>query len=221
MEGENVEQKEIQPEEVKASAEFSGKPVRKGLIRKQVIVISGILIILAFFVLAKGFGLRFDFFVQKVSYQKYDHLGPDFSYQYPNYYETDNNDNNKFGADYISGFRLSTDQRTGCDIRSSAAGINFKKSDAEIKSALEQELSKSAKGFRLLNASRIKIGGEPAFQVEFSFTDPLGGTVRLSQNLVTHDGQSFLLICGTGDYQYKFFQKDFEHFLQSFEWKAR
>ena len=166
------------------------------------------------------FGYRSSVYLEKVKFEKYSHSGPDFSFQYPDHYVFDDDADKKFGADYLAGFRLKSDQRTGCDMRHNLVGLNFSKSDAEITSALEKELSKNAQDFKLLSAKRINIGGEPAFRTEFSFTDPIASTVRLSQNIVSHDGQNYLIVCGTGDYQYKFFQKDFDAFFQSFRWEA-
>lgn len=164
------------------------------------------------------FGLKTDLFVEKVHYQKYAHMGPDFSFRYPDYFVLDENQNKKYGADYLIGVRLKTDQRTGCDIRFAQNGINFKKSDEEIKNVLNKELSKNTKNFQLLNFGRRKIAGENSFQMQFSFVDPTGATVRLSQDITSHKGQAYLIICGTGDYQYKFFQKDFDGFTNSLKW---
>lgn len=171
-------------------------------------------------VIGKKFDLRLDFSIQKINYQNYNHIGPDFSFRYPDYYVFDGDEEKKYGIGYMGGFRLISDQRTGCDVRQSETMINFQKTDQEIQSALEENFKKSVKNFELIKTERRKIGGEDAFNFEFSFTDPLGSTAHLSQVITAHDNVGYLLVCGTGDYQYKYFQKDFTDFLDSFQWKG-
>lgn len=166
-------------------------------------------------------GLRVIFDVERIKYQKYSHIGPDFSFQYPDYYVFDGDEEKKFGNDYLAGFRLRTDRRTGCDVRTSAAGLNFKKNDEEIKKALVNDLSRTAKNFSLINSGRTTIGGNEAFSLEFTFVDPLGNNLRLFQTMTTNKGGHYLLVCGTGDYQYRFFARDFEKFLETFKWQSK
>jgi hypothetical protein len=165
-------------------------------------------------------GWRLDAKLTKVNYREYNHVAPDFSFRYPDYFQTDDDSQHKYGDNYAAGFKLKSDQRTGCDVRTASAGINFKKSDQEIQAALVKELSQNAKDFKLLSSERMKIGGEDAYLVSFSFTDPIGSTARLSQIMTSHAGENYLLICGTGDYQYQFFSRDFDNFLRSFSWNS-
>ncbi|MFZ2154364.1 MAG: hypothetical protein WAV16_03990 [Candidatus Moraniibacteriota bacterium] len=165
------------------------------------------------------FGLRTNIFVEKISYKKYSHIGPNFSFKYPEYYEIDNGEEKSYGETYLTGLKLKTDSRTGCDIRSSKKGINFTKSDKEINDALSKEISKSAKDFTLLSYARIKIDGETAFSQEFIFTDPLGNRTMINQVMAGHNKNFYIFICGTGEHQYKFFKEDFQSFLNSFSWK--
>lgn len=168
------------------------------------------------------FGWRTDIFIKKISYKKYDHIAPNFNFQYPTHYDIDSDPENLYGENYITGFKLSTDSRAGCDIRINPAGINFEKSDAEIKKVLSEDMSKSAKDFKLMDAKRIKIDGQDAFSLDFTFTDPLNNQIRLNQ-IMTSDKQNnhFVFICGTGAYQYQFLKKDFDDFRKSFEWKSK
>lgn len=166
------------------------------------------------------FGLRTDIFIKKISYKKYDHLAPNFSFKYPDYYTLDNDPNNLYGENYATGFKLTTDSRAGCDVRMTSTGINFKKSDADIKKALVEDIAKSAKDFELIKAKRIKIGGEDAFSVEFTFTDPLNNKVKINQIMTSSQNNHFLIMCGTGAYQYQYLEKDFEDFIKSFKWKS-
>ncbi|MFA5994161.1 MAG: hypothetical protein WC823_04335 [Parcubacteria group bacterium] len=177
-----------------------------------------ILVILAFFVVANRSGWRVDWSVQKVNYLKYSHIGPDFSFRYPDYFHLDTDVEKRFGTDYIAGFKLRTNQGTGCDVRYNSFGLNFQKSDQEIQAAIEKDLSQTAKEFHLISSKRLQVDGEQAFLVEFDFLDPTGDTVRLAQMLTSHAGMDYALICGTGEYQYKYFQRDFADFFSNFRW---
>lgn len=218
MEGANKEQ------EIMAEEKFSVGPAeglrKKKIIEKILLAVIIVLIFSAFFVLIKKSGWRINAFIEKINYKKYNHIGPDFNFAYPDYYVFDADEQKKFGNSYIGGFRLKTDQRTGCDVRLSETGINFQKSEKEISEALEKDFSQNVKDFKLIGTKITKIDGEKAFLLDFSFTDPIGTAVRLSQIMVSHGGTNHLLICGTGEYQYKYFQKDFDGFFNSFQWKA-
>ena len=167
------------------------------------------------------FGWRTDVFFKKINYKTYSHIAPDFSFKYPDYFEIDNGEGKNYGESYLAGLKLSTDPRTGCDMRLNGAGLNFKKSDKEIEDALVSDISKNAKDFNLKKAKRIKIGGEDAFSLEFTFTDPLGSKIHIDQILTGHNGTFYSLICGTGDYQYKYFEKDFQSFTGSINWNQQ
>lgn len=165
------------------------------------------------------FGWRMNFFLDKVHYKNYSHIGPDFSFEYPDYFQIDSGEGKNYGTGYLTGIKLNSDSRTGCDIRLNAAGLNFQKSDEEITKALTGELSKSAKDFRLISSKRFKIDGENAFSLEFSFTDPINSRVHLNQIITGHNNNFYMIICGTGEYQYRFFERDFQSFLDSFNWE--
>lgn len=197
------------------------KWTKKKVIEGVLAIIILVLVIDAGYVIAKKSGIRMNVFVSKADYKTYSHVAPDFSFTYPGHFVIDNDDQKKYGDSYISGFRLVSDSRTGCDVRSNSFGINFQKSDKEIAAALTKDVSVSAKDFKLVEAKKISIGGEKAFQLVFSFTDPLGSVTRLSQVIVSHNGGNYLLLCGTGDYQYKYFQSDFDNFYDSFKWSSK
>lgn len=183
----------------------------------QVVFVLGV----ASFLFGDFFGWRMDIFLKKMEYKEYNHVAPDFNFKYPNYFEIDNGERKNYGENYVTGFKLNTDTRTGCDVRFNKAGINFKKNDQEITDALSKEISRNAKEFNLISAKRIKISGEDAFSLEFSFIDPTNNRIRLEQIMTGHDGNYYIFICGTGDYQYRFFQKDFKFFFDSFDWKSK
>lgn len=185
----------------------------------NIIILTIVIFGLITYFAGNAFGLRINIFVDKISYKNYDHIGPNFSFKYPDYYEIDNGENKNYGESYLTGLKLKNDARTGCDIRLSKKGINFKRNDEEINNALVQETSKSAKDFQLKEYERIKIDGNDAFSQKFVFTDPLGNRTLVNQVMSGHDGNFYIFICGTGEYQYKFFEKDFQDFLNSFQWK--
>ena len=196
---------------------------KKDLKKLQIILIvifylAIILGILSFFS-GNLFGWRTSIFVDKINYKNYSHIGPDFSFKYPDYFQIDNGEGKNYGDNYLAGLKLSSDSRTGCDIRLNSTGLNFQKSDDEITKALVSEISKSAKDFGLISSKRFKINKENAFSLEFSFTDPINSKVHLNQILTGHGDNFYMIICGTGDYQYKFFEKDFQSFLGSLKWE--
>jgi hypothetical protein len=165
------------------------------------------------------FGWKTKIFIDKVNYKEYSHIGPDFSFEYPDYFQIDDGEGKKYGNNYLTGMKLVSDSRTGCDVRLNAVGLNFQKSDEEITKALAGEISKSAQDFQLISSKRFKIDNENAFSLEFSFKDPINSRVHLNQVLTIHENNFYMIICGTGEYQYKFFEKDFQSFLNSIEWK--
>lgn len=163
-------------------------------------------------------GLRLKLGISKVQYQTYTHLAPNFSFKFPAHFVADSDEQKRYGEAYLGGFRLQGDQRTGCDVRSNPVGINFQKSDQEIHEAVSKDLAAHVKDFKEISAKRTTIGFEKAYLVDFSFTDPLGNSVRVSQAITSHQGSSYLFVCGTGQYQYDFFAADFADFFKSFRW---
>lgn len=194
-------------------------PLKKtGRFANAIILTLVFIISVAYFSLT-AFGFRTSAFVEKISYKNYEHTDPSFSFKYPDYYEIDYNKNKNFGKNHIIGFRLKTDSRVGCDIYQSKKGINFKRTDEEINDALVRESLKSSKSFHLKKYERIKIDGNNAISQEFTFIDSSENETRATKVISGHDKDFYIFICGTGEYQYKFFQKDFEGFLKSFQWR--
>lgn len=166
-------------------------------------------------------GIRFHAPVEKVRYQTYGPSGAKFTFAYPEKYVFDADVQKKFGTDYLAGFHLDADSRTGCDVRASEVGINFAKSDQEIAAAISQELAANVKGFDKFAGERIKVDDKDAFKSSFSLTDPLGNKLRITQVLVSPANQeNYLLVCGSGEAQAEFFTQDFSDFLHSFRFKA-
>lgn len=162
----------------------------------------------------QSWSLRFNSPIETVEHQEFKN--ENFSFFFPERYVLDKNEQKKFGADYLAGFHLADDDRTGCDVRSSEIGINFSKSDQEIKDAFIKELSANVKGFDQFKGERLQIGKRDAFKVSFLLTDPLGNKLKINQVLLSGNNENYLLVCGSGSAMEKFFQKDFNDFFKSF-----
>lgn len=165
---------------------------------------------------APSWGIRWHAPIERVKYQTFNDTNAKFSFAYPERYVFDADQQKKFGNDYLAGFHLKADGRTGCDIRKSEVGINFAKSDQEIATAVSQELATGVKGFDKFSGQRLKLNGQDAYKTSFSLTDPLGNSLHITQVLVSANQENYLLVCGSGEAQYEFFAQDFADFLQSF-----
>lgn len=166
-----------------------------------------------------SWGLHFNAPVEWVKYKSYSADDLDLSFSYPDKYIFDANEKKKYSTDYLAGFYLKADQRTGCDVRATNIGINFSKSDQEIKNSIFKSLSANVKGLADFSGKRIEIDNEPAMQVSFLLVDPLGNTLRIIQTMVSHNNQSYLLICGAGQSHYWIYEKDFDDFISRIYWK--
>lgn len=224
IEGESADE-QVESKKVVKNPLFDLSGWKKDL--KKIVIV--LLMVLVFAGIAKGLmiwkdthvlGFRINLGVSRVNHEKYSHIGPDFSFKFPDTFVTDNDEQKKYGDSYLGGIRLKGDARTGCDVRSNPVGINFKKSDKEIHDAVVGDLSQHIKDFKEISSSRTIIGGENAYKVDFSFTDPLGNRTRISQIITSHAGNSYVFVCGSGEYQYNFFKDDFNDFFKSFRWTA-
>ncbi|NTW27409.1 MAG: hypothetical protein HGA36_03725 [Candidatus Moranbacteria bacterium] len=183
------------------------------------LVVIAVIIVGVRMLVANPFGIRMHAPLEVVTYQKYSNAATAFVFSFPEGYVFDGDEQKKYGADYLAGFYLEADQRTGCDVRSSGVGINFAKSDQEIADAIKEDLAIHVKGFADFSSKRIKLDGRDAMQTNFSLTDPLGNTLQITQLMTSNDGKDYLIACGSGKAQYKFFQQDFQDFINSFEWR--
>jgi hypothetical protein len=162
------------------------------------------------------FSVRFHVPVEVVSYEKHQQQNPNLSFYFSKNFVFDEDQQKKYGSDYLAGFHLKADQRTGCDVRSSSMGINFGKSDQEINEAISKDLGSSVKGFSNYSGKRIKIDGRDALVTEFMLTDPLSNTLHLKQVMFSNGGDNYLVVCGSGQSQYEFYKDDFAAFIESF-----
>lgn len=230
MTEENISHVEVVQEETVESKKES--TFRKNLLDfggwkrdlKKIIIIVSILVI-AFFmykaglkIFEKPMGVRFHAPIERVKFQEAKHENPGFAFKYSEKYSYDGDQQKKYGADYLGGFHLINDDRTGCDVRRNEVGINFSKSDQEINEAVSKDLAAQVKGFAEFSGKRIKLGKSDAYVSNFLLTDPLGNTLHIQQTLVSKDGQNYILVCGSSQAQYEYFQQDFQDFLDSFRW---
>lgn len=198
---------------------FFGKKGRKRDLSKTGLW-AAVLAVAVFTALAGGrYGWEFSFPVKVVKLEKHAIAQAKASFSYPQIFSLDEDKQGRYGADYLAGFHLANDKRIGCDVRRSAAGVNLAKSDEEISAAIKNDLEKNVKGFAAYEFERDEIGGQEAARVSFELVDPLGSTLKVTQGMVSQEGRNYLVVCGAGKGVYGFFEKDFERFFRSFEWK--
>jgi len=167
------------------------------------------------------FGWRLNFSLSKVETNDYQGISPTIAFNYPRIFEIDIDANKKYGKNYVAGIKLKTDDRTGCDIRLGGPELDFSKTAEELANEIVNPIKEKASNFQLLEKSKIKVGGRDALKVSFSFLDPIGARVRLDQIFTENNGEKFMIICGTGEYQYAFFQKDFNLFYSSINFEGK
>lgn len=190
-------------------------------ILKRILIVLGVLVIifvaLAGFYLSRNdlFGWRLDFTFGKVETNDYHSYAPTISFRYPTIFEVDLDTEHKYGKTYLAGIKLKTDNRTGCDIRTGGPELNFSLSDKELADEVVGVIQAKATEFKLVERKKMKLGGREAFRVSFSFLDPIGSRVQLDQTFTENDGTRYMIICGAGEQQHKFFNRDFQLFYNS------
>lgn len=160
-------------------------------------------------------GWRLNFSLDKVEINDYSDFNSSIRFAYPVLFEIDLDEGKKYGPDYIAGIKLKTDERTGCDVRTGGPDLDFSKSKNELSEEITGPIKERAQDFNLIAEEKIKIGGEDAYKVSFSFLDPIGARIRLDQIFTKNDDKKYFMICGAGEYQYDFFEKDFRIFYDS------
>ena len=165
------------------------------------------------------FGWRFNFSLSKVETGTYTSFAPNIAFLYPRIFEIDAN-RERYGKGYLVGIKLKTDDRTGCDIRLGGPELDFGKSIDDLTNEIVAPIRGKASDFKLLENKKTKIGGRDALRVSFSFLDPIGARIRLDQAFVKDKDVRYFMICGTGEYQYNFFRKDFNVFYDSINFEG-
>lgn len=169
------------------------------------------------------FGWRFNITLNKVKTKQYSSFAPTIAFLYPETFELDlDPEKKKYGKSYLVGMKLKTDDRTGCDIRLGGPELDFSKSTDELAQAIAGPIQEKASDFRLIKKEKTAIGGQEAFKISFSFLDPIGARIRLDQTFTKgKDGERYMMICGAGEYQFSFFQKDFSIFYDSINFDGK
>lgn len=168
------------------------------------------------------FGWRLNFSLNKIGTRDYVGFAPTIAFLYPDTFEIDLDPDNKFGKAYLAGMKLKTDDRTGCDIRTNGPELDFSKSADELAREIVGPIQEKASDMKVLEKDKTTIGGQKAFKVSFSFLDPIGARIRLDQLFTKgKDGTRFMIICGAGEYQFSFFQKDFNIFYDSINFEGK
>lgn len=168
------------------------------------------------------FGWRLNFSLSKVGTKDYVGFAPTIAFHYPETFEIDLDSDNKFGKTYLAGMKLKTDNRTGCDLRTNGPDLDFSKSADELAREIVGPIQEKASDMKVLEKNKTTIGGQNAFKVSFSFLDPIGARIRLDQVFTKgKDGTRYMIICGAGEYQFGFFQKDFNIFYSSINFEGK
>jgi len=167
------------------------------------------------------FGWRLNFSLNKVETNDYQGIAPTIAFKYPKIFEIDLDKDKKYGDSYVAGMKLKTDDRTGCDIRRNGPQLDLSKPEKELADTIATPIRDKASNFQLIEGKKTKIGGETALKIAFSFLDPIGARVRLDQIFIPKQGNNFMIICGTGEYQYDFFRKDFQTFYDSINFDGK
>jgi len=195
--------------------------------KKRIFAVIAILIVVAlgycvFLFSEKDFlGWRLNLGVTKIETSDYAGLAPNINFKYSKIFEIDSDQEKKYGAGYVVGLKLKTDNRTGCDIRLGGPELDFSKDAQALADTVIGSIKEKTKDFNLIEKNKMKIGGSDAFEVSFSFLDPIGARVRLDQISVKNGNNNFMIVCGTGEYQYDFFKKDFQSFYNSIDFNAK
>lgn len=167
------------------------------------------------------FGWRLNFNFDKVETSHYSSFAPNIAFLYPRIFETDLDPDKKYGKGYVVGIKLKTDDRTGCDIRTNGPQLDFSRPEQALTDAIVNPIKERASDFQLIEKGKLNIGGQKSFKVSFSFLDPIGARIRLDQIFTENQKTQFMIICGTGEYQYAFFRKDFQTFYDSINFSGK
>lgn len=162
------------------------------------------------------FGWRMNFSLNKVETDDYHSFGPTVAFKYPKIFEIDTDPEKRYGSEYVVGIKLKTEERTGCDIRRSGPQLDFSQSTEVLTEEIVKPIREKATDFKLLSSEKTKISGQDAIRISFSFLDPIGARIRLDEIFTKgKDGTKYMIICGVGEYQFDFFEKDFRVFYDS------
>jgi len=178
-------------------------------------ILAGLLYFLSYLSVHDLFSWRLNFNLAKIETANYQSYGPKISFKYPSIFEIDPDPDNHYGDNYLVGIKLKTDNRTGCDIRTNGPDLDYSQTTDELADRVLSQIKEKATDFRLIQKEKFILGKRPALKTSFSFLDPIGARVRLDQIFTNNDETNYMVICGSGEYQYDFFKKDFEVLYRS------
>ncbi len=210
-----MEQEEIKPNKF--------QKILKILKRSVIVLIVLAVLIVGYFAYLLSqkdlFGWRLNFNLSKVETGTYTSFAPNIAFLYPKIFEIDS-DRERYGKGYLVGIKLKTDDRTGCDVRLGGPELDFSKNVDSLTDEIIAPVKSKASDFKLIENKKTKIGGRDALRISFSFLDPIGARIRLDQAFIKDKNTRYFIICGTGEYQYTFFQKDFNVFYDSINFEG-
>lgn len=166
-------------------------------------------------------GYRLNLNFSKVETKDYTSYAPSLAFRYPTIFEIDLDKDQKYGKGYLVGIKLKTDDRTGCDVRTNGPAMDFNQTSDQLADQIVVPIREKAADLKVLEKVKFQLGGQDAFKVSFSFLDPIGARVRLDQIFAKSKDSNFMILCGTGEYQYEFFRKDFQVFYDSINFDGK
>lgn len=168
------------------------------------------------------FGWRLNFSLSKVKTKDYQSFGPTIAFRYPSIFDLDLDSNKRYGKDYLVGIKLKTDDRTGCDIRMGGPNLDFNRPVDDLAKEITGPIQEKASDFKVIEKRKISLDGQSGFRISFSFMDPIGARIRLDEVFTRgKDKTRYMIICGAGEYQFGFFEKDFEVFYDSITFEGK
>ena len=187
---------------------------------KKILKILVLLVVaVAVWIALKASGTRFVFKVEHFAPMYVKGRSLPISFSYSSRYQLDSDEEKRFGENYIIGFKLPGDPRTGCDLRLTDVRLNMGKGDAEISAAVNGQLASAAKDFKPLSSERIGVGGEEGLRTDFTMKDPIGATIFMRQVLVSHGERGYVIACGAQESLFEYLSSDFDDFISSIKWK--
>lgn len=203
----------------------------KGLLKTFVIFILGGLSCAGIFYVvvsilrdAEPFGYRLNYSLKKIERNKYLDKIDNFSFVFSKDFEMDASTQSaqRYGKDYLVGFKDKNDPRIGCEVRKRSQKLDLSLLDDEIRRDLVSQFGKDAAKFKVNRAEKVTLEkGLPAFQFNFSFIDPLAAVAAVNEVLIPKGNETYLLMCGAGRAYFDKFAPDFALFFNSFKFEGK
>lgn len=173
---------------------------------------------------AEPFGYRLNYSLKKIERSKYLDKIDNFSFVFSKDFEMDASTQSaqRYGKDYLVGFKDKNDPRIGCEVRKKSQKLDLSLSDEEIKKDVISQFGKASDKFKVNRAEKVTLEkGLPAFQFNFSFLDPLDSVAAINEVLIPKGNETYLLMCGAGKAYFDKFAPDFVLFFNSFRFEGK